>query len=139
MWSAPGYCASEARVIDCFDELFKDCSKRIIVTTFASNVHRLQQIINVAAKYKRKVGITGRSMENIMRVATELGYVDIPDGVMMDMSQIGSLPRSKTVIVCTGSQGEPMSALHRMAFRAQAGYDRRGRPRYYLRLGHPRQ
>ena len=112
----PGYCASEARVIDCFDELFKDCSKRIIVTTFASNVHRLQQIINVAAKYKRKVGITGRSMENIMRVATELGYVDIPDGVMMDMSQIGSLPRSKTVIVCTGSQGEPMSALHRMAF-----------------------
>ena len=78
----PGYCASEARVIDCFDELFKDCSKRIIVTTFASNVHRLQQIINVAAKYKRKVGITGRSMENIMRVATELGYVDIPDGVM---------------------------------------------------------
>ena len=112
----PGYCASEARVIDCFDELFKDCSKRIIVTTFASNVHRLQQIINVAAKYKRKVGITGRSMENIMRVATELGYVDIPDGVMMDMSQIGSLPRSKTVIVCTGSQGEPMSALTRMAF-----------------------
>lgn len=77
----PGYCASEARVIDCFDELFKDCNKRIIVTTFASNVHRLQQIINVAAKYKRKVGITGRSMENIMRVATELGYVDIPDGV----------------------------------------------------------
>ena len=65
---------------------------------------------------RRKVGITGRSMENIMRVATELGYVDIPDGVMMDMSQIGSLPRSKTVIVCTGSQGEPMSALHRMAF-----------------------
>ena len=112
----PGYCASESRVIDCFDELFKDCSKRIIVTTFASNVHRLQQIINVAAKYKRKVGITGRSMENIMRVATELGYVDIPDGVMMDMSQIGSLPRSKTVIICTGSQGEPMSALHRMAF-----------------------
>ena len=99
----PGYCASEARVIDCFDELFKDCNKRIIVTTFASNVHRLQQIINVAAKYKRKVGITGRSMENIMRVATELGYVDIPDGVMMDMSQIGSLPRSKTVIVCTGA------------------------------------
>ena len=112
----PGYCASEARVIDCFDELFKDCNKRIIVTTFASNVHRLQQIINVAAKYKRKVGITGRSMENVMRVATELGYVDIPDGVMMDMSQIGSLPRSKTVIICTGSQGEPMSALHRMAF-----------------------
>ena len=86
----PGYCASEARVIDCFDELFKDCNKRIIVTTFASNVHRLQQIINVAAKYKRKVGITGRSMENVMRVATELGYVDIPDGVMMTQATVSS-------------------------------------------------
>ena len=120
-------------MIDCFDELFKDCSKRIIVTTFASNVHRLQQIINVAAKYKRKVGITGRSMENIMRVATELGYVDIPDGVMMDMSQIGSLPRSKTVIVCTGSQGRAdVCTAPYSVFRAQAGHDRRGRPRYHL-------
>ena len=140
----PGYCASEARVIDCFDELFKDCSKRIIVTTFASNVHRLQQIINVAAKYKRKVGITGRSMENIMRVATELGYVDIPDGVMMDMSQIGSPPRRKTGFVCTGWRSrQPGGADVRTAphgiFRAQAGHDRRGRPRYYLRFGHPRQ
>ena len=112
----PGYTMSEKAVGKTFARQFAGCNKRIIVTTFASNVHRLQQIINVAAKYKRKVGITGRSMENVMRVATELGYVDIPDGVMMDMSQIGSLPRSKTVIICTGSQGEPMSALHRMAF-----------------------
>lgn len=112
----PGYSASESRVGDCFDELFKNCDKRIIVTTFASNVHRLQQIINVAAKYKRKVGITGRSMENVMRVATELEYVDIPEGVMVDMAHIGSLPKNKTVVICTGSQGETMSALYRMAF-----------------------
>ena len=112
----PGYSASESRVGDCFDELFKNCDKRIIVTTFASNVHRLQQIINVAAKYKRKVGITGRSMENVMRVATELDYVDIPEGVMVDMAHLGSLPKNKTVVICTGSQGETMSALYRMAF-----------------------
>ena len=112
----PGYSASESRVGDCFDELFKNCDKRIIVTTFASNVHRLQQIINVAAKYKRKVGITGRSMENVMRVATELDYVDIPEGVMVDMAHIGSLPKNKTVVICTGSQGETMSALYHMAF-----------------------
>ena len=112
----PGYSASESRVGDCFDELFKNCDKRLIVTTFASNVHRLQQIINVAAKYKRKVGITGRSMENVMRVATELDYVDIPEGVMVDMAHIGSLPKNKTVVICTGSQGETMSALYRMAF-----------------------
>ena len=112
----PGYSASESRVGDCFDELFKNCDKRIIVTTFASNVHRMQQIIDVAAKYKRKVGITGRSMENIMRVATELGYVDLPKDIMVDMAHINSLPKNKAVIICTGSQGETMSALHRMAF-----------------------
>ena len=112
----PGYCASEARVIDCFDELFKDCSKRIIVTTFASNVHRLQQIINVAAKYKRKVGITGRSMENILKVSTELGYLKIPAGTLVDITQIKQIPNNKLVIVSTGSQGENMSALYRMAF-----------------------
>ena len=112
----PGYCASEARVIDCFDELFKDCNKRIIVTTFASNVHRLQQIINVAAKYKRKVGITGRSMENILKVSTELGYLKIPAGTLVDITQIKQIPNNKLVIVSTGSQGENMSALYRMAF-----------------------
>ena len=112
----PGYSMSESRVGDGFDALFKNCDKRIIVTTFASNVHRMQQIINVAAKYGRKVGITGRSMENVMRVATELGYVDLPDGIMVDMTRINSLPPHKAVIICTGSQGETMSALHRIAF-----------------------
>ena len=111
----PGYSMSESRVGDGFDELFKNCDKRIIVTTFASNIHRMQQIINVAAKYKRKVAITGRSMENIMRVATELGYVDLPEGIMVDLAQLNSLPKNKSVIICTGSQGEAMSALYRMA------------------------
>lgn len=112
----PGYSMSESRVGDGFDALFKNCDKRIIVTTFASNVHRMQQIINVAAKYGRKVGITGRSMENVMRVATELGYVDLPEDIMVDMTRINSLPKNKAVIICTGSQGETMSALHRIAF-----------------------
>ena len=112
----PGYSESESRVQDRFDGLFKDCSKRIIVTTFASNVHRIQQILNVAQKYKRKVGITGRSMENVVKLSVELGYMDVPEGVLMDMKQIVKLPPQKTVIISTGSQGESMSALYRMAF-----------------------
>ena len=112
----PGHSESERKVGDGFDKLFKGCDKRIIITTFASNVHRLQQIIDVAVKYKRKVGITGRSMENVLRVAMVLGYMNIPDGVMMDIDQINKLPRDKVVIISTGSQGEAMSALYRMAF-----------------------
>jgi len=112
----PGNSVSERKVGQRFDQLFKDCNKRIIVTTFASNVHRIQQIINSAAKYRRKVGITGRSMENVMRVSTELGYMNVPDGVLEDMNHIKTLPRNKTVIITTGSQGESMSALYRMAF-----------------------
>ncbi len=112
----PGYSASERKVGETFDMLFKSCEQRIIITTFASNVHRLQQIINVAAKYKRKVGITGRSMENILRVATVLGYLDVPENVIVDINQINKLPKDKVVIISTGSQGETMSALYRMAF-----------------------
>ena len=112
----PGYSASERNVGEGFDTFFKNCDKRIIVTTFASNVHRMQQIIDVAAKYKRKVSITGRSMENIMRIAVELGYVELPEGILVDMSELNSMPKNKAVIICTGSQGETMSALHRMAF-----------------------
>ena len=111
-----GHSESERSVGEKFDELFKDTDKRIIVTTFASNIDRIQQIINSAAKYKRKVGITGRSMENIMRVSTELGYMKVPQGVLVDMDKIKTLPKNKTVIITTGSQGEEMSALHRMAF-----------------------
>ena len=112
----PGYSMSERKVGDSLDNQFKDCSRRIIVTTFASNVHRIQQVINCAAKYGRKVGVTGRSMENVIRVATELGYLSIPEGTLADMSQIKNMPREKTVIITTGSQGETMSALYRMAF-----------------------
>ncbi|MGI6029733.1 MAG: ribonuclease J [Candidatus Heteroscillospira sp.] len=112
----PGYSNSERKVGDSFDQFFKGCDKRIIVTTFASNVHRLQQIINAAHKYKRKVGITGRSMENVMRVAQDLGYIKVPDGVIVDMNKINGLPKNKVAIITTGSQGEAMSALYRMAF-----------------------
>ncbi len=112
----PGYSLSESVVAQNFENQFKECSQRIIVTTFASNVHRLQQVINCAKKYGRKVAVTGRSMENVLRVATELGYMNIPQGVLVDINQIKSLPREKTVIITTGSQGETMSALHKMAF-----------------------
>jgi len=112
----PGHSASERKVGESFDKLFIGCDKRIIITTFASNVHRLQQIINVAAKYNRKVAITGRSMENVLRVASVLGYLDIPDNVMVDLEHINKLPRDQVVIISTGSQGEAMSALYRMAF-----------------------
>ena len=112
----PGYSDSERKVGESFDKLFSGCDKRIIITTFASNVHRLQQIIDVAAKYKRKVGITGRSMENVLRVASVLGYMNIPENVIMDIDALNKLPKNKVVIISTGSQGESMSALYRMAF-----------------------
>jgi ribonuclease J len=111
-----GYAQSERHVGDSLDELFRGCDKRIIVTTFASNVHRIQQIIDCARKYKRKVGVTGRSMENVIKMAVEEGYMKIPKDVLVDMSKINSLPASKVVILTTGSQGESMSALYRMAF-----------------------
>ena len=112
----PGHSDPEMKVGESFNKLFSGCNKRIIITTFASNVHRLQQIINVAAEHGRKVAVTGRSMENIMRVCSVIGYMDLPEGVLMDIEQIGTLPKNRQVIISTGSQGESMSALHRMAF-----------------------
>ena len=112
----PGYTRSERSVGASFDGLFKGCTERIIITTFASNVDRLQQIIDVAARYGRKVAVTGRSMENAMKVSTELGYMNIPSGVLMDLNHIKTLPKDKVCIITTGSQGETMSALSRMAF-----------------------
>ncbi len=112
----PGYTLSERKVGMTFDSLFKDCRSRIIVTTFASNVHRVQQIINSAAKYGRKVAISGRSMENIMGVAQNLGYLDIPDNVLIDINTLNRHPKHKVCIITTGSQGETMSALYRIAF-----------------------
>ncbi|MBR0062566.1 MAG: ribonuclease J, partial [Oscillospiraceae bacterium] len=112
----PGYSLSESVVAANFEREFEGWQGRIIVTTFASNVHRLQQVINCAKKYGRKVAVTGRSMENVLRVATELGYMDVPQGTVIDINQIKGLPKDKIVIITTGSQGETMSALHRMAF-----------------------
>ena len=111
-----GFTASERKVAKTFDGMFEGCDKRIIVTTFASNVDRIQSIINAAAKYGRKVAITGRSMENMMRVATELGYMVIPQNTLVDINAIKSILKDKQVIITTGSQGENMSALYRMAF-----------------------
>jgi len=111
-----GYSTSESKVGERIEELFRGCTKRIIVTTFASNVHRVQQVIDCAEKYGRRVAITGRSMENVLRVSTELGCVTIPKGLLMELKKINDLPPEKTVIITTGSQGEPMSALHRIAF-----------------------
>ncbi len=112
----PGFTKSESSVGASFEALFRGCDQRIIVTTFASNVDRIQQIINVAAKYGRKVAVTGRSMENVMRVSTELGYMQVPAGTVVDVNQIKGLPKNKFGIITTGSQGETMSALTRMAF-----------------------
>ena len=112
----PGYTLSEKAVGATFKRQFTGCDKRIIVTTFASNVHRIQQVLDAAAACGRKVAVTGRSMENIMKVSTELGYMKVPKNTLMDINRIKGLPLSQQVIVTTGSQGEEMSALYRMAF-----------------------
>ena len=111
-----GYTMSERIVGKTFDRLFTGCKQRIIVTTFASNVHRIQQVIDAAAACGRKVAVSGRSMENIMKVSTELGYMKLPRNTLVDINKIKSLPLDKQVLVTTGSQGEEMSALYRMAF-----------------------
>ena len=112
----PGYTMSERTVGKTFIRQFTGCKKRIIVTTFASNVHRIQQVIDAAAACGRKVAVTGRSMENIMKVSTELGYMKLPKGTVMDINRIKGLPPQQQVIITTGSQGEAMSALFRIAF-----------------------
>lgn len=112
----PGYTMSESMVGKTFERLFAGCKQRIIVTTFASNVHRIQQVIDAAAACGRKVAVSGRSMENVTKVAVELGYMKLPKNTVVDLNKIKSLPLDKQVIVTTGSQGEEMSALYRMAF-----------------------
>ena len=111
-----GYTPSENMVAESLDKQFKNCDQRIIVTTFASNMHRLRAVIDIARRHGRKVAVSGRSMENMIKVATELGYLKIPAGTLVDLAAIKSLPKNKVVIVSTGSQGENMSALYRMAF-----------------------
>ncbi|SJZ38573.1 ribonuclease J [Garciella nitratireducens] len=111
----PGYSMSESTVGQTFLELFRGVTSRIIVATFASNIHRVQQIINAAIHYNRKVVVSGRSMVNIVSVAEELGYINIPDGVLIDLNDIKKYPDEQLVIITTGSQGEPMSGLSRMS------------------------
>ncbi len=113
----PGFTESERKVGDTFDTLFaKANGRRLIVATFASNIHRVQQIINAADRLGRKVALSGRSLENVVNIASELGYINIPEGVLVGIDSINRYPSDKMVVVTTGSQGEPMSALYRMAF-----------------------
>ena len=111
-----GYTPSENVVAEGLDRQFKNCDQRIIVTTFASNMHRIQAVLATAQRYGRKVAVTGRSMENMLKVAQELGYLKVKPGTIVDLAATKSLPKNKVVIVSTGSQGENMSALYRMAF-----------------------
>jgi ribonuclease J len=111
----PGYTASEKMVGVTFDETYRNARERIIIATFSSNIHRIQQAIDTACKYKRKVAVLGRSMVNVVNIALELGYLTVPEGVMIDIDELNNYPSSGIVILTTGSQGEPMSALTRMA------------------------
>ena len=113
----PGFTPSERRVGASLDGIFMtNTDKRIVIATFSSNVHRVQQIINSSVKFGRKVAVTGRSMLNVVGAAVRLGYMDVPDGVLIDIADLNRYPQEKVTIVTTGSQGEPMSALYRMAF-----------------------
>lgn len=113
----PGHTPSEKKVGASLEYIFSThAKKRIIIATFSSNVHRVQQIIDTSARHKRKVAITGRSMINIVNAAMELGYMKVPAGVLVDINDIKRYKPSELTLVTTGSQGEPMSALYRMAF-----------------------
>ncbi|NLL43216.1 MAG: ribonuclease J [Firmicutes bacterium] len=111
----PGYTASEKSVGETFTRIFSNAKGRILVATFASNIHRIQQIFDAAVREGRYVSVTGRSMIRVVEVATELGYLDIPEGTLVDLDRLDKLPKEQTVIITTGSQGEPMAALSRMA------------------------
>jgi len=110
-----GYTMSEKSVGLTFDEAYSNANGRIIIASFSSNIHRVQQAIDMACKYKRKVAVVGRSMINVITIASELGYLTIPEGVLIDIDEMKNYPPAGIVIVTTGSQGEPMSALTRMA------------------------
>jgi ribonuclease J len=110
-----GWTPSEAVITDAFDDLFRKAEGRIIVATFASLISRIQQVANVADKYGRKLALTGRSMLQNSRIARELGYLSIPEGMLIDIKQVSKLPPEQVVILATGSQGEPSAAIGRLA------------------------
>ena len=111
----PGYTPSERQVGEMFDRVFLRAPGRVIVATFASNISRIQQVVDVAVRYDRRVAVIGRSMTENVRMARELGYLDMPDGVLIRVEEAARLPRNRVAIITTGSQGEPTSALTRMA------------------------
>ncbi|MFC5401995.1 ribonuclease J [Cohnella soli] len=110
-----GYTPSESNIGKEFESLFRSAKQRVVVATFASNVHRVQQVINAAAETRRKMTVVGRSMVNVVSIASELGYLNIPEGMLIEPEEVNKLPADRVVILSTGSQGEPMSALTRMA------------------------
>ena len=114
----PGFTTAEKRITPAIEQVFRESSQRVIVACFASHVHRVQQILDAAEKYGRKVGYVGRSMVRNMQIASDLGYLNVPQGVIVDAKELADLPPEKQVLVSTGSQGEPMSALSRIANRS---------------------
>jgi ribonuclease J len=110
-----GYTPSESNIGKELEEIFRSAKQRVVVATFASNVHRVQQVINAATETRRKMTVIGRSMVNVVTIASELGYLNIPDGMLIEPEEVNKLPADRVVILSTGSQGEPMSALTRMA------------------------
>ncbi|WP_406831388.1 ribonuclease J [Pedococcus sp. KACC 23699] len=113
----PGFTTPEKDIAPAIDKVFRDAERRIIVACFSSHVHRVQQVLNVAEKAGRKVAMVGRSMVRNMGIAADLGYLHVPDGVLVDVKKLDTFPDHQVVLICTGSQGEPMAALSRMANR----------------------
>lgn len=111
----PGFTPSESNVGEELEDIFRKSTQRVVVATFASNVHRIQQIINASIATRRKIAVVGRSMVNVVGIASELGYLNIPEGMLIEPEEVNKLAADRVVILCTGSQGEPMSALTRMA------------------------
>ncbi len=111
----PGFTASESEVGETLDDIFRLSRSRIIFATFASNIHRVQQVMDAAQRYGRRICVTGRSLENSVRISSELGYLDFPEEIMVELDEIKKIPLDKLVIITTGSQGEPMSALTRIS------------------------
>ncbi|MBS4008233.1 MAG: ribonuclease J [Clostridium sp.] len=111
----PGYTLSEKEVGSAINEIFRTAKQRIILATFASNIHRIQQVIDAACFYKRKVAVVGRSMVNVVQIAQDMGYLNVCSGTLVDIDELKTLPQNRAVILTTGSQGEPMSALTRIS------------------------
>src|SRR3712207_3098860 len=113
----PGFTTSERDLVPAIETVFRTAPRRVIVSSFASHVHRVQQVLDVAREHGRKVAFVGRSMVRNMGIARELGYLDVPDGLIVDFKELEKMSPKKAAIICTGSQGEPMAALSRMASR----------------------